>query len=105
MPQYRWLSRDYEDVQKLRYAYISKAIIATALIFLAFAFAIGIYTNVDVGSQPSKSKARDSHGHVHSPPAVFEWIIAIGYTLYLLTLWYDLRLFKRVNKGDLALKR
>lgn len=53
MPQYIWLSRDYEDVQKLRYAYIAKAIIATTLIVLAFGFVIGMYTNVDVGGQQS----------------------------------------------------
>ena len=31
---------------------------------------------------------------------MFEWIIAIGYTFYLLTFWYDLRPSKGVNKGD-----
>jgi len=36
---------------------------------------------------------------------VFEWTIAIGYTFYLLTFWYDLRLSKGVNKGDLTLER
>jgi len=80
--EYKWLSRDYEDAQKLRYAYIAKAILATSLIVLAVAFAIGMYTDVNVG-------------------AVFEWVIAIGYTLYLLTFWYDLRLSKGVSKGAL----
>jgi hypothetical protein len=36
---------------------------------------------------------------------VFEWIIAIGYSLYLLTFWYDLHLSKGVNEGDLILER
>lgn len=35
-------------------------------------------------------------------PAVFEWIIAIGYSFYLLTFWCDLRRSKGVNKGDIA---
>ena len=71
---------------------------------LAFAFAVGMYTNMDVGGQPSKPMARSSRRLIRlSPPAVFEWIIAIGYTCYLLTFWYDLRLSKRVNKGDLTL--
>ena len=34
--------------------------------------------------------------------AVFEWIIAIGYSFYLLTFWHDLRLSKGVNEGDLT---
>ena len=36
---------------------------------------------------------------------MFEWIIAIGYSFYLLTFWYDLRLSKGVNKGDLTLEK
>jgi hypothetical protein len=34
--------------------------------------------------------------------AVFEWIITIDYSFYLLAFWCDLRLSKGVNKGDLA---
>lgn len=49
--QYKWLSKDYRDVRKLRYAYIAKGIIATILIVLALAFVIGMYTNVNVGGQ------------------------------------------------------
>ena len=66
--QYRWLHKDYEDVQKLRYAYIAKAIIATALIVLAFAFAIGLYTNVDVGGQSSKSRLCGSRRLIRLSP-------------------------------------
>jgi len=43
---------------------------------------------------------RFSYTHSFVTPAVFEWIIAIGYTFYLLTFWYDLRPSKGVNKGD-----
>ena len=94
-PQYKWLSGDLVDVRKLRYAYIAKAIIATSLIVLSVAFTIGIYTNVDVGGDSSKPRSRAVL--IDSPvslPAVFEWIIAIGYSFYLLTFWYDLRLSK-----------
>lgn len=33
--------------------------------------------------------------------AVLEWVIAFGFTLYLLTFYYDLRLSKNVEKGEL----
>jgi len=48
---------------------------------------------------------RSSYAHSFITPAVFEWTIAIGYSFYLLTFWYDLRLSKGVNKGDLTLER
>jgi hypothetical protein len=69
VPQYRWLSRGFADVQKLRYAYIAKAVIATALIVFAFAFAIGMYTNGDLGGQSSKSRPRDPDGLIRLSPS------------------------------------
>lgn len=36
---------------------------------------------------------------------VLEWTIAFGYTFFLLTFFYDLRMAKGVHKGDLARER
>jgi len=48
-PQYKWLSRDYAEVRKLRQVYVVKGVIATTLIVLAVAFTIAMYTDPDVG--------------------------------------------------------
>jgi len=53
-PQYKWLSRNYADVRKLRQAYIAKGIIATILIVFSVAFTIGMYTDADVGGWSNK---------------------------------------------------
>jgi len=84
--EYRWLSHDFVEVRKLRRAYIVKGIIATLLILLAIAFAVTLYEAIDVG-------------------AVLEWTIAFGYTFFLLTFFYDLRMAKGVHKGELARER
>lgn len=63
-----------------------KGIVAAALILLAIGFAIALYQAQDVG-------------------AVFEWIIAYGFTLYLLTFYYDLRMSKNKHKGELSRER
>lgn len=42
---------------------------------------------------------------LHRLPAVLEWTIAFGFTLYLLTFFYDLRMAKGVHRGDLAKDR
>jgi hypothetical protein len=34
--------------------------------------------------------------------AVLEWTIAFGFTFYLLTFWYDLRMAKGMHKGQLG---
>lgn len=80
--QYRWISHDFYEIRKLKIAYIVKGIIAGLLIILAIVFAVTLYEAVNVG-------------------AVVEWIIAFGYTLYLLTFFYDLRMAKGVHKGEL----
>lgn len=82
MPQYRWISHDFYEIRKLKLAYRVKGVIATLLILLAVAFAVTLYKAVNVG-------------------AVIEWTIAFGYTLYLLTFFYDLRMSKGVHKGEL----
>lgn len=73
--EYRWIAQDYRDMCKLRRAYIAKAIIASILVALAIAFGITLFWVPNVGG-------------------VIEWIIALGFTLYLLTFCYDLRMAK-----------
>ena len=47
--QYRWISKDFVELRKLRMAYIGKGIIALILILLAIAFAIALFQATDVG--------------------------------------------------------
>lgn len=85
--EYRWLARDYSDMHKLRRAYIAKAAIAGILIILAIAFGITLFFVPNVG-------------------AVIEWAIAFGFTFYILTFYYDLRMAKntqvRESKEDMV---
>ncbi|KAH7928054.1 hypothetical protein BV22DRAFT_226996 [Leucogyrophana mollusca] len=80
--EYRWLAHDFADVRQLKRAYLAKAIIAGALIACAVAFGVALYYAQEVG-------------------AILEWVISFGYTLYLLTFYYDLRMAKGVHKGQL----
>ncbi|KAI0090152.1 Frag1/DRAM/Sfk1 family-domain-containing protein [Irpex rosettiformis] len=79
--EYRWISKDFEELRKLKFAYILKGTIATILILCAIAFAIALFNATDVG-------------------AILEWIIAFGYTFYLLTFFLDLRMAKGVHRGQ-----
>jgi len=81
--EYRWLSKDFFDVRKLKIAYKMKAIIAGILILLAIAFAIALFKSKDVG-------------------AVLEWAISFGYVFFLLTFYYDLRQAKGAYRGRYA---
>ncbi|KAF9000711.1 Frag1/DRAM/Sfk1 [Cyathus striatus] len=81
--EYRWISKDFVQVRKLKIAYTAKAIIATLLILLSFAFGVALYKAIDVG-------------------AILEWTISFGFTLYLLTFFYDLRQSRGVEKGELT---
>ncbi|KAG2133313.1 Frag1/DRAM/Sfk1 family-domain-containing protein [Suillus clintonianus] len=73
--EYSWLAHNHPDVTKLRRAYLVKAVIGSILIVLAIAFGITLYYAPNVGG-------------------VIEWIIGFGYTFYLLTFAYDLRMAK-----------
>jgi hypothetical protein len=84
--EYRWISKDFVELRKLKIAYIVKGIIASILILLAIAFAVALFKATDVG-------------------AVLEWTISFGYTFYLLTFFYDLRMAKGVHRGELSRKR
>ncbi|KAK0485123.1 Frag1/DRAM/Sfk1 [Armillaria novae-zelandiae] len=81
--EFRWLSRDFQRVRTLKIAYLAKAIIATILILLAFAFGVALYRSTNVG-------------------AVLEWTISFGFTLYLLTFFFDLRQSRGVQPGELG---
>ena len=78
--EYRWINKDYDGQRELRIAYIAKGFIAIVLIIFAIVFAITLYTTENVG-------------------AVIEWVIAFGYTFYLLTFFYDLRMSRGMRKG------
>jgi len=84
--EFRWISKDFGEIRLLKTSYWMKAIIAGLLIILAIAFASTRFVVVNVG-------------------AVIEWVIAFGYTFYLLTFYYDLRQSKGVHKGELSADR
>jgi len=85
--EYRWICQDFRYFNQLRRAYLMKAVIAFILIVLAVAFGVCLYKNgtgvTDAG-------------------AILEWTIALGFTFYLLTFTYDLRMSKGVRKGELS---
>jgi len=79
--EYRWISKDFREIRKLKIAYVAKAVITIILISMAIAFAVVLYKSTDAG-------------------AVLEWAIAFGFTFYLLTFFYDLRQTKHFRKGE-----
>lgn len=52
-PQYRWISHDFAELRKLKFAYVMKGVVAFILILLAIAFAVALYQATDVGGQYS----------------------------------------------------
>ncbi|KAJ8502927.1 hypothetical protein ONZ45_g11319 [Pleurotus djamor] len=81
--EYRWISKDYDEERYLRKAYAAKAIIAGVLIVLAIAFAVAMFHSYDVG-------------------AILEWVIAFGFTSYIITFYFDLRQSKNMRKGEFS---
>ncbi|KAF5342631.1 hypothetical protein D9611_001917 [Ephemerocybe angulata] len=81
--EYHWIKKDFTFARELRIAYWAKGIIAGTLIILSIAFAITLYEATDAG-------------------AVLEWLIAMLFTSYIWTYYYDLRLSKGVRKGELS---
>lgn len=73
--EFRWLAQDYVEIEALRRAYLAKAVIGLTLVVLAIAFGVTLFYAPDVGG-------------------VIEWSIAFGFTFYLLTFVYDLRMAK-----------
>ena len=78
--EYRWISKDYSGFRALQIAYRTKGAIAGILIILAIAFGVTMYKRVA------------------NVAAILEWVIAFGFTLYLLTFAYDLRMSKGVPR-------
>ncbi|KAG6370896.1 Frag1/DRAM/Sfk1 [Boletus reticuloceps] len=83
--EFRWLADDYPEVEKLKRAYISKAVIGLSLVVLAIMFGVSLFNAQNVGG-------------------VVEWLIAFGFTFYLLTFAYDLRMAK-VGEGEVSQER
>ncbi|GLB40168.1 putative frag1/DRAM/Sfk1 family protein [Lyophyllum shimeji] len=77
--EYHWISRDFREFQRLKIAYIAKAVITTILICLAIAFGVALYRS-------------------HNTGAILEWTVAFLFTFYLLTFYYDLRQTKHFRK-------
>lgn len=76
--EFRWLAHDYAEIEKLKKAYIAKAVIGLTLVALAIAFGVTLYCAPNVGG-------------------VIEWSIAFGFTFYLLTFAYDLQMARVVG--------
>jgi len=84
--EYYWLARIIQTSTDFGAHIWPKAIIGGILIVLAIAFGITLYYASNVGG-------------------VIEWIIGFGYTFYLLTFAYDLRMTKftlRKEGGDMT---
>ncbi|EEB92337.1 hypothetical protein MPER_09171 [Moniliophthora perniciosa FA553] len=79
--EYRWISKDFRGVAKLKKIYRAKAAIAGILILLAIAFAVALFKSTDVGG-------------------ILEWVIAAGFTLYLLTFYFDLRQSMGIHRAS-----
>ncbi|KAG8801599.1 hypothetical protein FRC17_006605 [Serendipita sp. 399] len=90
--EYRFLSKSYDSYHKIRRSYIAKGIICVVLVALAILFTTflsmgrSVRAGMDVAS-------------------VLEWVIGFGFTLYLLTFWYDLRQAAEKNDEHDQLKR
>jgi len=76
--EFRWLNKHYADSRRLHYSYIAKAIIVFVLVALSIGFG---------GSLDKR----------HEAAAVLEWIIAFGFTFYLLTFVFDLLIANQLS--------
>lgn len=79
--EFRWLNKNYTHSRRLRRSYITKAVIVSVLIVLAIAF----------------GTVMDSH---HEVGAILEWMIAFGFTFYLLTFFLDLRMAAHITDEE-----
>lgn len=112
--QYMWLSKDYPMYDTLKKAYIAKAIITTILVACAIVFGITLYTDGNVGGKHAFFSSCHtlpqfvslllflSLTDIFCVTGIFEWIIAFGYTFYLLSFAYDLRLSKGAHAGQFS---
>jgi hypothetical protein len=69
---------------------------------LAVAFGITLFNAKNAGGL-SLFHLANAYTFTDEPmTAVLEWVIAFGFTFYLLTFFYDLRLSKGVADGELT---
>jgi hypothetical protein len=111
MLQFRWISKDFEEIRKLKQAYCAKAIIVTILVSLSIGFGVALYYGNKRGGNPERaiyvggaSWVRVLFLRTHMLTvftAILEWLIAFGFVFYLLTFYFDLRMSKGMHKGDL----
>jgi len=87
--EYRLLSHTYDSYRVLRRSYMAKGIISALLVILAIVFAVMLFRTDTAGLDTG---------------AIIEWVIALGFNLYLLTFWYDLRLAAPKNDINQELK-
>lgn len=99
--EFRWISKNYHWVRKVRRAYVAKALIAGSLILAAIAYGITFSIQKNAGGASFRVILRRGLRLMYAA-AIIEWIIAFGYTFYLLTFAYDLRLSKGVHKFELS---
>ncbi|KAH8104268.1 Frag1/DRAM/Sfk1 family-domain-containing protein [Phellopilus nigrolimitatus] len=86
--EFRWLNKTFgARYRALRAGYLFKAVFAVILISLAIPFGVLI-----------DSSHRD-------PGAIIEWTIALLYTFYLLSFWWDLRQSGHFEKDELSPER
>jgi hypothetical protein len=89
----------------LRLAYKIKGAIAIILVLLSIAFGVALFKAEDVGGQfltvvsfpPTLTSFQRSS-------AVLEWVIAFGFTFYLLSYFWDLRLSKPGKLDNITLE-
>lgn len=79
--EFRWLNKHFRHSRRLKRSYVTKAIIVSVLVVLAIAF----------------GSVMDSHFEVG---AILEWVIAFGFTFYLLTFFLDLRMVKHIQDEE-----
>ncbi|KAF8590713.1 hypothetical protein K439DRAFT_1329151 [Ramaria rubella] len=80
--EFRWLNKQYTHSSKLRRSYLTKAGIVMVLVILAIVFGSLMDSKPNVG-------------------AILEWVIAFGFTFYLLTFFFDLRMAKQSTNDEL----
>ena len=49
--KFHFISRDYEEIRRLKWAYVAKGVIVAILILLAIAFAVALYTAGNAGGE------------------------------------------------------
>jgi len=84
--EFRWLAHDFSEIEKLKRAYVAKAVIGLTLVVFGIVFGVTCYWAPNVGG-------------------VVEWSIAFGFTFYLLTFAYDLRMARVAEVSEVSKER